>query len=148
LTGLADCGKQAQKRAVLVDLQIETEVAGDILLATCTGIATAKSFLRLLLQVCDIAAEKRVQKVLFNGLAISGSATTLERYEVGVKVSEHLLQHKMDLRIAFVGVPPTFDGFAAEVARNREVVIQVFPTVEAATAWLGQWSNLSRTAKP
>lgn len=123
-----------------MDLRVETEVAGDTLVVTCTGIATAQSFLRHLLSVCNIAAEKRLQKILFNGLAMSGSATTLERYEVGVKVSEYLQQHKLNLKIAFIGVPPTFDGFAAEVARNREVVTVVFPTVEEATAWLVRWS--------
>lgn len=127
--------KQVQLTAT--ELQLEAQVQGDLLSVTCTGIATAKSFVRLLLQVCDIAAERRVQKVLFNGLAMSGSATILDRYEVGKKVSEHLLQHKMDLRLAFVGVPPTFDGFAAAVARNRDVIVEIFPTVEQAVAVFG-----------
>ncbi len=138
-------GKPVQLAAM--ELQLEAQVQGDLLLVTCTGVATAESFVRLLLQVCNIATERRVQKILFNGLAMSGGASTGERYEVGVRVSEHLRQQKMDLRLAFVGVPPTFDGFAAEVARNREVVTQVFPTVEKATAWLDQWSTLSNAAK-
>ncbi len=138
-------GKPVQLAAM--ELQLEAQVQGDLLLVTCTGVATAESFVRLLLQVCNIATERRVQKILFNGLAMSGGASTGERYEVGVQVSEHLRQQKMDLRLAFVGVPPTFDGFAAEVARNREVVTQVFPTVEKATAWLDQWSTLSNAAK-
>jgi hypothetical protein len=138
-------GESEEVELNAMELRLHARMQGDLLLVTFTGIATAESFLRLLLQVCDLAAERRVQKILLNGLAVSGSASALERYEVGLKLSEHLLQHKMDLRLAFVGVPPTFDGFAAEVARNREIVTQVFPTVERATAWLGRWSTPPNT---
>ena len=129
-----------------MELQFEVQTQGDLLLVTCTGIATAKSFLELLLQVCNIAAEKKVQKVLFNGLAMSGTASGFERYEIGVKVSEHLLRHNMDLRLAFVGVPPTVDGFGALVAKNRDVKVEVFPTVRQAVAWLGSMTRAATSS--
>lgn len=130
-----------------MELQFEIRTQGDLLLVTCTGIATAKSFLELLLQVCNMAAERRVQKVLFNALAMSGGASGFERYEIGVRVSEYLLRHNMDLRLAFVGIPPTVDGFGALVAKNRDVKVEVFPTVGQAVAWLGSMKRVEPSSQ-
>jgi L-lactate utilization protein LutB len=80
-------------------LQIETEVQGEVLLATFRGTV------RLATQVCDIAAEKRVQKVLFNASETSGALSTIERYYLGAKMTAYLVQFGQVPRIAIVGTP-------------------------------------------
>ena len=119
-----------------MEMQIKTELQGDLLFVTYTGTATLDSSVRLLNRVTDIAAEKRIHKILLNQLAISGILSTLERYEIAMKGRAHLAQLGISPNVALVGVPPSVDGFAVLVAQNRGVTVDVFPTVEKALAWL------------
>lgn len=123
-----------------MELQIESALVGDTLNVTCTGRATLESSLRLAKVVCKFAVEKRVYKLLINGLAMTSTLSTLERYELGARMAEHLGSYRVDLRIAVIGVAPAFDGFAVEVARNRDVLVQLFPNIEKGLAWLQQFS--------
>lgn len=120
-----------------MDCQIETELHGELLLVTWTGRVDLDSSLESLRQVFNIAAEKRVLKVLINGLTLSGVLSILERYELAMGVRANLVQLGISPRVAFVGIPPTFNGFAAQVGKKRGVFSEVFPTIEKALDWLG-----------
>jgi hypothetical protein len=122
-----------------MDLHIDIELEGEILLVTATGSAAYDAALRLLKQVFDTAAEKQVNKILVNNLSVEGDLSPLARYHLGVQVAEYLKQRKMNPRLAVVGKPPTTNGVAVGIIRNREVTGEVFSSVQDALEWLNKW---------
>jgi hypothetical protein len=120
-------------------MDMQTERQGNLLLVTLTGKVDLSSSVRLLNQAFDIAAETRAFKILFNALAVTGTLSTFERYELGSKVAAHITQLGTNPKVAFVGVPPTVNGFAVQVAQNRDVVVELFRDVPEGLDWLGKW---------
>jgi hypothetical protein len=47
----------------------------------------------------------------------------------------------MNPKFAFVGKPPTIDGFAVRVGQNRGLVAEVFSNQQDALKWLKQWPS-------
>jgi hypothetical protein len=121
-----------------MDLQIDTELQGELLLVTARGIVTFDSISRLLRQVFDTAVESRVDKILINGLTAEGELAPFERYRLGVDAAAYLSERGMNVKVAFVGVPPTTDGFGVRIARNRGVMARVFSTPQEALSWLDE----------
>ncbi len=68
-------------------LNIGVEVKDGLMLVTASGNLTRDAALRLLKEVCDAAAEKKVDKMLVNGLNIVGGISTLERYQLGTELA-------------------------------------------------------------
>ena len=122
-----------------MDLHIDIELQGELLLVTATGSAAYDAALRLLKQVFDTAAEKQVNKIFVNTLAVEGELSPLERYHLGVGIAAYLKQRGMNPRLAFAGKPPTTNGVAMGIIRNREVTAEVFPTQQEARDWLEKW---------
>jgi hypothetical protein len=122
-----------------MDLHIDIEAQREILLVTATRSVAYAAALRLLKQVFDIAAEKQVNKILVNTLGVEGELAPLERYHLGVQVAEYLKQRQMHPRVAVVGEPPTTNGVAVGIVRNREVTAEVFPSEQEALIWLDKW---------
>jgi hypothetical protein len=120
-------------------MDMKTELQGEILRVTLTGKVDLSSSVRLLNRALDIAAEARTYKVLFEALALTGTLSTIERYELGLKVTEHLTQLGTNPKIAFVGALPTVTGFGVQVAQNRDVVVELFRSLPEALAWLDSW---------
>jgi dihydroxyacetone kinase len=124
-----------------MDLVIEIEVQEGLLLVTASGTLAFDAALRLLKQVCDTAAEKRINKILVNGLAMDGELSALERYGLGVEVAAYLKQREMNHKLAFVGKPPTMDGFGVRVGQNRDMITDFFSSQQEALNWLGIWPS-------
>ena len=95
--------------------------------------------LRLLKRVFDTSAEKQINNILVIGLALDGEFSTRERYRLGVEVAAYLKQRQMNLRIAFVGKPPTMDGFGVRVAQNRGATVDVFSSQQEALKLAHKW---------
>ena len=89
-----------------MDLHVHTELQGELLVAIGTGTLAFEPALRILKGLCDMAAEKRVHKIVVNALAVDGTFSTMERYELAIQVTEHLRQIHFNPRIAYVGLPP------------------------------------------
>jgi hypothetical protein len=87
-------------------MQMQAEWQGHFLLVTLTGNVDLSSSVRRFNQAFDVAAQKRVDKLLINALAVAGTLSTLERYELGVKVTAHITQLRTNPKVAFVGVLP------------------------------------------
>jgi hypothetical protein len=85
--------------------------------------------------------EKKVNKVLANCLAMEGGLSTFERYDLGVEVAAYVRQCQISPKMAFVGKPPTIDGFAVRVGQNRGLISEVFSSQEEALSWLEQWPS-------
>jgi hypothetical protein len=119
-----------------VDLEVDLGVDGDVLLAVVKGLATFDDSWQVLQQICDMALEKHLERILIDGLAVYGTPTSFERYDIGVKLVAYCGEHKLWPRLAFVGHPPVIDGFGGVVARNRGVHAQIFPNRQEAVEWL------------
>ena len=119
-----------------MDLRIDIELQGELLLVTPSGNLAFDAGLRLLKLVCDTAKEKGVNKILVNGLAVGGELATLERYRLGVEVAAYAKERQMNPRLAFVGKPPAMDGFGVRVGKNRGVTAEMFSTQQEALNWL------------
>jgi len=119
-----------------MDLHIEIELQGELLVVVAAGSVRFDAASRLFKQVWERAAECRVNKILLNFLATDGELATFERYDLGVEAAEYLTGHRMNVKVAFVGTPPTMNGFGLRVARNRGILTEVFPTQQEALRWL------------
>jgi uncharacterized protein (DUF2384 family) len=124
-----------------MDLHIDIELQGELMLVTARGDLAFDAALRLLKQVCDSAAEKQIDKILVNSLAVDGELSTFERYRIGVQVAAYIKQRQMSPRLAFVGQPPEIDGFGVRVAQNRGVATEVFSSQQEALNWLDRRSR-------
>jgi hypothetical protein len=122
--------------AVPEDLHIDIELQGGLLFVTATGRLAFDSAWRLLKQVFETAAEKQVNEVLVNTLTVKGELATFERYALGVEIASYLSERRINLKLAFVGVPPALNGFVVRVAQNRGIVTEMFSTLQEAMKWL------------
>jgi hypothetical protein len=123
-----------------MDLHTVIEQRGDILLVTVSGHFAFDVALRLFKQACEIAAGKQVHKILFDCLGVEGKISGLDRYQFGVEMAAYL-KPQTNMRLAFVGQLPLMDGFAALVAQNRGLTIEVLPSQHQALNWLERWPS-------
>lgn len=100
--------------------------------------------MHLFQKVCDIASDKEVNKVIVDSLVVEGTLSTIDRYQLGVAVAEHVTRRRMNARFAFVGKSPTMDGFAMLVAHNQGITIEIFSSHEEALNWLETSSDCGR----
>ena len=124
-----------------MDLHIEIELTGGVLLVTASGTQTFDAALRLLKQILDTAAERQVNKILVNGLAVEAELSTGDRYRLAIEIVAYLKQRQMSPRVAFVGKPPSMDGFGVRVGQNRGISTEIFPTQQDALNWLNKWPS-------
>jgi hypothetical protein len=122
-------------------LKIAVELQGEVLMVTASGSVTSDAAVRLLKQVCDVAVEKRVNKILVNMLSVVGELSASDRYQIAVQIVAYLKQRRMNPRLAFVGKPPTADGFGVTVAQNRDVTTAMFSSQQEAMNWLSAWPS-------
>ena len=127
-----------------MDLHIDVALQGDLLLVTASGSLVFDVALRLLKEVCDIAAEKQVDRILVDCLAVDGEVSTLDRYSLGAEVAAYLRQREVKPKLAIVGKPPTIDGFGVRVGQNRGITTEVFSSQQAALKWLDRWPPNSK----
>jgi len=121
-----------------MDMHIDIELQRGLMLVTAGGSVRFDAVPRLFKQVFDEAAEKQVNKILVDSLALDGELATFERYDLGVEMAAYLNERRMNLQLAFVGRLPTMNGFGARVARNRGIITEVFSTHDEALRWLDQ----------
>jgi hypothetical protein len=120
-----------------MDLQIDIELQGDLLLVIARGRVSFESASRLLKQIWDKAAESQVNKILVDSLAADGVLAAFERYDLGAEAAADLAERQLNVKVAFVGLPPTMDGFGVRIARNRGVITRMFSSRTDALNWLG-----------
>jgi len=122
-------------------LRAAIEVREGVLVASVSGQLTFESALRVLKKVSDTAKEKGVNKILVNALGMRGEASTGERYDFGLEMVAHFKERGMKPWLAFVGKPPSMDGFAVRVSQNRGLGIEVFTSLQDALSWLAKWPS-------
>jgi hypothetical protein len=90
----------------------------------------------VLKQTYDTALEKHVNLILVDTLGVEGKLTTFERYRLGTETVRYFRSTRMHPRIACIGEPPSTDGFAVRVAKNRWVDAEMFSSRHEALDWL------------
>jgi len=107
----------------------------DYLEATLQATNSRDVILQQFQQLLDHCAVRKPSKVFADLTAITGKYSTLDRYDLGM-FGPRLAPHVG--RIAVLGKPEFLDPekFAAQVAKNRGLDVDVFTDREAALAWL------------
>jgi len=107
-------------------LHSSMEVQGALLLVVVNGELSFNAAWDVLKQTYDTALEKHVDLILVDSLAVEGKLTTFEKYRLGTETVTYFRSRLMQPRIACVGKPPSVDGFAVLVAKNRWVAAEMF----------------------
>src|SRR5215813_5126019 len=105
-----------------MNLQVELDTDGDLLLAVVRGTVSSDVIWPVLKQICDTALQKGLVRILVDTLGVQGGITTIDRYTLGVELIAYCGDHKFSPRLAFIGQPPVTDGFGVLVAKNRGLV--------------------------
>lgn len=96
-----------------------------------------ESSVRMFEQVADLAVDRRVSKILLDGLLLTGELSDIDRINLAVKTTDYLRQLGIHPAIAVVGNPPTFNGLAVFAAQSVGADVRLFSTIQEAMEWLG-----------
>jgi hypothetical protein len=129
-------------------MKLHIELREKLLVATISGDVSFSRALPLLLEVCDATVDQEADKVLIDCLAVEGELSNLERYTIGVEVTEYLRQRSIRPMVAVLGKPPTINGFGVLVGQNRGAKAEVFSELQDALKWLNQASARPATPDP
>jgi hypothetical protein len=117
-------------------LHIEMEVQRGLLLVVVNGALSFDESWCALMEICDTAVDKQLNRILVDMLAALTARSTIERYSLGTKFVTYCGERKLDPRLAVVGNLPVVDGFGVLVAKNRGLTAEVFPSRQEALEWL------------
>jgi hypothetical protein len=117
-------------------LQVTLETDGQFLAAVISGTVSFNAIWQALKQVCDTALQKNCTRILVDALGAQGITTTIDRYNLGVKLVNYCHEKQLRPMLAFVGQPPVVDGFGVVVAKNRGLFIERFSTRKEALEWV------------
>ena len=125
-------------------MTIETSVREGLLHVVAGGEFSLSEAMRTFQEVVDALIEHRCEKVLFDGRAISGDPTVIDRFYYGEFAANCIqrLRQTGSLRLspefAYVLLPPVLDAhrLGEAVANNRGMNVKAFDDVEAAMRFL------------
>jgi len=123
----------------LTDLKAESK--DGILVATAAGRVSLRDAISVFTNVCDVAAQSGVDRILVDCLSVEGELSTMERYELGRTMAEYCTSRSLTPKVATVGCPPLINGFAARVAWNRGLVAETFSESQKARDWLNGFGS-------
>jgi hypothetical protein len=99
-------------------LQVEFEVREDRLLVTASGTVSYQPAYSLLEQTLDTAKREHVSLILVDTLAVTGTLTTEDRYDLGLALAAYVALGAR-VKMAFVGKPTA--GTGVMIAQNGGV---------------------------
>jgi hypothetical protein len=119
-----------------MDLQVDLNTDGDLLVAVVRGTVSSYLIWPVMKQICDMALQKGLVRILVDTLGLQGVPTAIDRYTLGVKLIAYCTDHKFWPRLAVVGRPPVTDGFGVLVAKNRGLITERFLNRKEALEWV------------
>jgi hypothetical protein len=122
-------------------MDVKLEPLAGFLLATAAGRVSLAEALELGRKVCDAAAERGIDKILVDCLAVEGELSIAGRYELGKTIAEYCRSRSMNHRVAVIGKKPTITGYTARIAANRAGAVQTFSERQTAVDWLDGTSS-------
>ena len=93
-------------------------------------------------EIFDLAEDKKVSTILFDGRRLTGDLSDLERIDLAVRATEYLRALEIHPAIAVVGAAPTFNGLSILAAQSIGTDVQLFPELQTAHEWLNNSPNL------
>jgi hypothetical protein len=117
-----------------VDLILEPR--DGFLLAIAVGEVSFDSALESCRNMCDLAADLGLRKILLDCLAVEGDLSPDERFELGKTIAEYCQSKLRVPAIALVGKPLAVTGLGAVVASNRGMPVEIFFDRERGLDWL------------
>ena len=120
-------------------IRATVQVLPDYVEIVCTGIYSRAEALRVGQEAYAEAARANRDGVLVDVRGINGRVPTiLDRFEMGVRLSQHYLQSDPRIRLALLGHEPMIhpERFGELVARNRGADARVFTDEKQARDWL------------
>jgi|GEM_PF-215119 len=114
----------------------------DLMRVVVSGRFDLQSSQRVFLEMLEAVKQHHSKKVLFDGRAISGEPTTMERFHYGEFVAREYVKHASSFRtlpkFAYLLSIPVLDPqrFGENVAVNRGMPARMFDKLENALAWL------------
>jgi hypothetical protein len=130
------------------NMDVRIESRDTMLWVTITGQVSLAGAVENAKKFCDTSADLGLNRILVDCSKLKGELSTLDRYELGRTAAEYAVSKRIAPVLAFVGHPPTIDGFAARVASNRGLVASVFSERQAALDWLNQGGSPGKEARP
>ena len=107
---------------------------GGVLTGTINKRVSVNEFRTMLIELRDIALEKKVHKLLLNGISVDFNDVTLsERHDIGLAAAEIL---KGDFRAALVIRKEFINKHGENVANNRGATVLVIDSLNEAYEWL------------
>jgi hypothetical protein len=107
-----------------------------VLVATVSGRASVEEVLRVFKKVINTAIERRFDKVLMDFLAVEGTLSNFDLYDIGKNMAEYCVSRSFYPKVAVIGNPPTVTGLGAQVATNRGLTSLTFSASQPALNWL------------
>ena len=120
-------------------IESRSEVHKSYLHMLCWGSFKFEDMKNIFSQVFELVVEKKLNKILIDGMEVSGTPPTmLERYDLGEYVAQLCFRYKKPFQIAVAGKVPLVDPerFGETVARNLGVNGRVFTDLEESLIWL------------
>jgi hypothetical protein len=117
-------------------LDVNIEARDGILMATFAGQTTLSGTIESYKKVFDAAAERGLDKVFVDSLAVRTLLSEVEKYELGTALAHYSMVQKMTHRIAVLGKPPVATGLGALVYSNRSGDAKLFFDRQQALDWL------------
>ena len=126
-------------------MQLKIESMSGYLSATVSGKVSMSEALKLFQKVFDVSKEMDLGKILLDCFDVEGDLPTLQGYQLGKEIAEYGLSRSITPKVAVVGVSPVINGFAAQVAWNRGLVVEVFSERQAALNWLNAFDPSNKS---
>jgi len=125
-------------------MTIETSLRSNVLYVSATGEFTLAEAKRTFLELIGAVEKFQSEKILFDGRAITGNPTFVERFYYGEFAAESILQlqpklgHGRNPRFAYVLEHPVLDPerLGETIAINRGANVKAFETMNDAIEWL------------
>jgi hypothetical protein len=127
-------------------ISVHVQVHPDHVELACSGLYSRSEALRVGQQAYAEASRANRDGILLDVRRITGRIPSiLDRFEMGVRISQHYLESDPRARLAVLGHEPMIhpERFGELVARNRGADARVFTDEAAARDWL-----LARRAAP
>jgi hypothetical protein len=125
-------------------MELRVESREGVLWVTATGRVSLSEALRILKRTCDVAVERKLDRILVDASAVKGTLSTLERHQLGTSIAEYARTKPLVFKVASFGQPPVVDGFSALVASNRGVIAETFRELDKAIDWLSAFAPRAR----
>jgi hypothetical protein len=115
-------------------LEATFEEADGYLSVRVRGEWTRDAMRRQIQRIADAARDRAHSRVLVDMRGISAPGSEMDRYHAGLDVAEIWGPR---LKVAAVGTPEVYNGFAETVALNRGACLKATTDADEALRWLG-----------